>query len=145
VKFDKMKYLPLGYNTKDLEKHVKNKWRWEWLNEVEADGGKWGQWLKKPEISGVGFCEACGRTINYQSSGKKALRIHADDANHKKKVRTIKTNQVFIKTEKAKRISKLVKLKNRLMAKSNKPLKRRAEDSLTSQRKKQWKRIKVVI
>jgi len=91
-----MKYLPVGYNTKDLEKHVKNKWRWEWLNEVEADGGKWGQWLKRPEISGVGFCEACGRTINYQSSGKKAFRIHEDDANHKKKVRTIKTNQVFI-------------------------------------------------
>ena len=51
----------------------------------------------------------------------------------------------ILKAEKAKRISKLVKLKNRLMAKSNKPLKRRAEDSLTSQRKKQWKRIKVVI
>lgn len=89
-----MKYLPPGYNTKDLEKDVKNKWRWEWLNDVDADGVKWVQWLKKPEISGVAFCEACGKTINYKSSGKKAFRIHANDANHKKNVRTIQSNQV---------------------------------------------------
>lgn len=89
-----MKYLPPGYNTKDLEKDVKNKWRWEWLNDVDADGVKWVLWLKKTEISGVAFCEACGKTINYKSSGKKAFRIHANDANHKKNVRTIQSNQV---------------------------------------------------
>ena len=69
-----MKYLPPGYNTKELEKDVKNKWRWEWLSEVDEDGGKWGTWLKKPDISGVAFCELCGKTINYKSSGKKGLK-----------------------------------------------------------------------
>ena len=36
-----MMFLPMGYNTKDLKKALKNKWRWEWLSEVDKDGDKW--------------------------------------------------------------------------------------------------------
>ena len=32
-----MKFLPAGFNTKDLEKGTKNKWRWEWLSEVDEN------------------------------------------------------------------------------------------------------------
>ena len=91
-----MKYLPPGYNTKELESDVKNKWRWDWLNERAADGENWAEWLKKPDLSGVAFCEACGKTINYKSSGKKVFRLHAEDAYHKKNRQVIKTNQVCV-------------------------------------------------
>lgn len=89
-----MKFLALKSDTKLLEKDVKNKWRWEWLDEVDSQGQKYGEWLRKPDTAGMAFCEACGKTLNYKSSGKKAFRLHADDTNHKKSVRTIKSNQV---------------------------------------------------
>ena len=50
-----MKYLPPGFNTKALEESVKNKWRWEWLNERDAQGEKWAQWLKKSDVNGIAF------------------------------------------------------------------------------------------
>ena len=42
-----MKFLPPAYNTKDLEKTTKNKWRWDWLTEKDKDGDKWGGLAKK--------------------------------------------------------------------------------------------------
>ena len=68
----KMKYLPPGFNMKALEEGVKNKWRWEWLNEGDAQGEKWAQWLKKPDVKRIVFCDVCSKTINYKSNGKKA-------------------------------------------------------------------------
>ena len=90
-----MKFLPAGYNTDDQERKQTNKWRWQWLNEVDSEGDKWGLWLRKPDIAGVAFCEFCSKTIKYGSSGKKAIRSHADkDEKHKSAKKTVRTNQV---------------------------------------------------
>jgi hypothetical protein len=89
-------YLPPGYNTKELESGVKNKWRWEWLNERGSLGEKWGDWLKKPNTPGSAYCEICFKTINYKSNGKKAFKSHAEDVTHLKNYRTWKSNQVNI-------------------------------------------------
>ena len=70
-----MKFLPPGYNTKELEQPAKNKWRWQWLSEVYSKGVKWSDWLQKIEVCGVAFCGLCGKTINYKSNGKKALKL----------------------------------------------------------------------
>ena len=53
-----MKFLPAGYNTKELEKQSKgsNNWRWLWLNEIDSEGDKWGLWLRKPDISEFQSC-----------------------------------------------------------------------------------------
>ncbi|XP_060584206.1 uncharacterized protein LOC132740343 [Ruditapes philippinarum] len=96
-----MKCLPPGFNTNDLEKGAKNKWRWEWLAEKDSKGEKWDAWLKKPNAMGIAFCEACSKTINYKSNGKKVLRNHAEDEDHKKNLRTVKTNQVLPGSSKA--------------------------------------------
>ena len=51
--------------------------------------------LKKPDNSGMAYyCDACGKTISYKSSGKKAFHLHAEDAKHKASFRTVKSNQV---------------------------------------------------
>ena len=89
-----MKFLPPGYNTKELEQPAKNKWRWQWLSEVDSKGVKWSDWLQKIEVCGVAFCSLCGKTINYKSNGKKALKLHCEDANHQKNHRVVKTNTV---------------------------------------------------
>ena len=65
-----MKFVEINFDTKRT-RH-KNKWRWEWLNEKDSLGRNWSEWLRKPDIAGVGFCEAC-KTILYKSNGKKAL------------------------------------------------------------------------
>ena len=52
------------------------------------------EWLKKIDVAGMAFCDVCGKTINYRSSGKKAFRVHAEDSNHKAKLKIIKSNQV---------------------------------------------------
>ena len=41
-----MKTFPPGYNTKEIEKASKNKWRWKWLSELDTRGNKWGNWLR---------------------------------------------------------------------------------------------------
>ena len=89
-----MKFLPRDSNTKVLEKDAKNKWRRSWLDERDSQGQKFDEWLKKPDITGIAFSETCGKTINYKSSGKNALRLHAEDAKHKPSLRTVKSNQV---------------------------------------------------
>ena len=85
----KMKILPPGYNTKEIEKASKNKWRWEWLSELDTRGNKWGNWLRKPDVAGVAFCDCCNKTIKYGSSGKKAVKKHSDDPNHQKNMKTV--------------------------------------------------------
>ena len=90
-----MKFLLEGYNTKELEKMSKNKWRWEWLTECDLNGDKSGIWLRKPDIPGVAFCECCAKTIKNGSSGKKGLKNHTNEHNHLQNKKTVKTNQVF--------------------------------------------------
>ncbi|KAH3724684.1 hypothetical protein DPMN_050507 [Dreissena polymorpha] len=43
-------YLPPGYNTKELECGVKNKWRWEWPIERDSRGEKWEDWFKNKAL-----------------------------------------------------------------------------------------------
>ena len=95
-----MKILPVGYNTKQLEANIKNKWRWEWLSESDSRGEKWGDWLQKPEASGMAFCQYCNKTMNCKSNGKKSIRLHAEDAAHLQNKKIVKTNQVRLKLRK---------------------------------------------
>ena len=67
-----MKFVDINFDTKRLEQDIKNKWQWNWLNERDSLGQNWSEWLQKPVIAGVGFCEAC-TTLLYKSNGKKAI------------------------------------------------------------------------
>jgi hypothetical protein len=89
-----MKFLHEGFNTKDIKKSTKNKWRWEWLSKCDRNGDNYGNWLKKPDVPGVAFCTVCRKTIKYGSSGKKRIKTHTDDPNHMKNKLTVKHNQV---------------------------------------------------
>lgn len=91
-----MKFLPAGFNTKELERGEDNKWSWNWLKEIDSNGDKWSLWLRKPDIAGKAYCECCDKLLNYGSSGKSALKKHANKyADHQKKKRSVKTNQVI--------------------------------------------------
>ena len=57
---DKMKILPLNTDN-SLEKGVKNKWRWECLEEKDVEGERVGG-KKQQNTLAVSFCEPCGKT-----------------------------------------------------------------------------------
>ena len=84
-------YLKFGEAIANIDvtkdgKPIKNRWQWSWLSEVSGDGYKFETWCKKPPRSGVCMCTLCGKSIVYGTSGKKALRKHADLDEHKKAV-----------------------------------------------------------
>ena len=58
-----MKFVDINFDTKRLQQDIKNKWRWEWLNVRDSLGQNWTDWLQKPDIAGVEFYEAGGKTI----------------------------------------------------------------------------------
>ena len=37
----KMKFLPLQYDTKEIEKSSKNMWQCKWQSEFDVSGSKW--------------------------------------------------------------------------------------------------------
>lgn len=90
-----MKFLDKGTNVKVLEKDVKNKWRWEWLEEIDESGQKYEKWLKNRTYTVCFVIPAERQSVfNYKSSGKKAVKSHSTNNMHKRNVVIIKTNQV---------------------------------------------------
>ena len=80
----KMKILQPEADTKQLDKFVKNRWRWQWLTEKDSFGRVLSGWCKKIDKAGLAFCELCSRTINFGSIGKRALHKHSKDPDHLK-------------------------------------------------------------
>lgn len=90
-----MRILKRDTDTKSLETKVKNKWRWPWLDERDSDGRQWGDWCQKIDVAGSCLCSPCSKVLSYASNGKKALRLHAEDAQHRKNVRLVKSNELL--------------------------------------------------
>lgn len=70
-------------------KSVRNKWQWSWQNET-IDGFAVGLWCEKIDQPGVCYCNVCGKTIVYGSSGKKAIVKHGNLDDHKAALRAVK-------------------------------------------------------
>ena len=77
-----MKEIPVGSDVAAIESSVKNKWRWAWLTEDE-DGAIFGTWCKKTNQLGACLCMVCHKSLTYETSGKRALVLHARDQGHK--------------------------------------------------------------
>ena len=73
-------------SVKDIDKTVKNKFRWSWLQEkVKLDGNDLSfECFKKLTSPGHVLCTLCTDKINYASSGKKALQKHVSSPKHVK-------------------------------------------------------------
>lgn len=87
-------YLKFGEDITNIDvtdegKPIRNRWQWSWLSEVSDDGFEFNTWCKKPRKSGVCMCTVCGKSVVYGSSGKKALKKHANLEDHKTAVRSL--------------------------------------------------------
>ena len=56
-------------NVKDIDKSVKNKFSWAWLEEKDCNGEFLKDYIKKYNEPGVAYCDSCRDKINYGRNG----------------------------------------------------------------------------
>lgn len=79
---------------KTIDKTVKNKFKWEWLQEKLDGGGYFSDIFRKLKEPGFVYCTTCTDRINYGSSGKKALLAHVKRPSHLKKQKEKKADSL---------------------------------------------------
>lgn len=84
-----MEFLSPGTETRLLEKGIKNKWRWAWLEERGQDGKPLSSWCHKLAVPGACFCVVCHKKLLYATSGKKTLLRHDFDKAHRAAVQAL--------------------------------------------------------
>ncbi len=80
---------------KEIEAGVKNKFRWNWLEEKDADGHFLSDNIRKLNVAGQCKCIVCNVIIKYGSSGRKSLVGHGRTENHKQMRRLKETNETL--------------------------------------------------
>lgn len=78
-----------GCDVSEIDKSVKNKWRWAWLSEVGLNGKPFNSWVKKIKQPGMSICTACHRRLKYGNNGKKVLARHQQEVSHNAAVRAL--------------------------------------------------------
>ncbi|KAM9424389.1 uncharacterized protein KZ484_001126 isoform 2-T2 [Pholidichthys leucotaenia] len=84
---------------KEIDKIVKNKFRWDWLEkEIATDVGKktvtnlFSDFIRKVDCAGKAICTWCYDTIDYGGRGFKSLESHARSRKHVQEVKSRSTN-----------------------------------------------------
>ena len=80
---------------KEIEKGVKNKFKWSWLEEKDDNGDFLSGYIRKLQDSGYCYCLICDHKLNYGSRGRAALIKHAKTDFHVKLRDLTKTNQTL--------------------------------------------------
>ena len=57
-------------NISDIDKTVKNKFKWEWLTARDNNGDFYSEYIRKLSSSGMALCKWCNHKINYGTSGQ---------------------------------------------------------------------------
>ena len=66
-----------GTDLKLIDKDVKNRFKWSWLEEEDCNKMYLSDWTRKVNIAGKVMCKLCNDLVNYGSGGKKDLKRHA--------------------------------------------------------------------
>ena len=92
------KEVQRGANLKEIEKGVKNVFRWSWLEEKDGNDCYLSDYLRKIDLPGKIFCNVCDTILSYKGGGKKDLKAHALKSKHKDNLKLRKTNTVLPST-----------------------------------------------
>lgn len=82
-----MEFATKQVDVKKIDAPVKNKWRWDWLDDELMQ-----QYIRKVKVPGQAFCILCNRTLLYQSGGKRDLQRHMTGPVHLTAMKTVKSN-----------------------------------------------------
>ena len=88
---------------RELEKGVKEKWKWTWLddsteitlpNSSEKVKCNYGEFIRKINTPGKATCTLCDKLMNYGNRGKACLKSHFLTEEHRRRVKLRRTNYV---------------------------------------------------
>ncbi|GFR93736.1 DNA repair and recombination protein RAD54 [Elysia marginata] len=80
-------------DVKELDRSVKNRFNWAWLEEKDCNGDFLSDYIRKMPEAGVAWCISCQAKIVYGSTGKKVFHVHAKNSTHGKARRATKCSQ----------------------------------------------------
>lgn len=90
-------------NISEIDKGVRNKWNWQWLEEKDADGHFLSEYIRKVDRPGYAKCIICKCELQYGKGGKKDVVGHASKKKHQRnrKLRETQTTlpSIFQKTK----------------------------------------------
>ena len=85
------KVLQRTDDVKEVERNIRNKWNWSWLEEKDGNGDFMSEYIRKINQPGKATCVWCNKMLKYASGGKKLLMKHALSDVHLK-ARTARSN-----------------------------------------------------
>ena len=80
-------------NVKEIDKGVKNKFNWKWLESKDGNGDFLSSYIRKINVAGKVRCIVCGVILTYGSSGVKAIHNHCNSEAHRKSKKIRDGNQ----------------------------------------------------
>ncbi|KAK6964629.1 DNA repair and recombination protein RAD54 [Biomphalaria glabrata] len=69
-------------NLEEIDKSVKNRFKWAWLEEKDCRGHLFSSYIQKLEEPGVAWCILCKDKIKYGAAGRKCIKSHAVSKKH---------------------------------------------------------------
>ena len=87
-----MNFVDRKASIKDIDKSVKNKWNWNWLDKT-VHVLPLSIFIRKIDEPGIAFCVLCKANIKYGGKGFGSIRQHCERAPHKKSEDIKKANR----------------------------------------------------
>ena len=78
-----------------IDKGVKNKFKWNWLEEKDSNKMFYSDWVRKVDLPGRALCLLCNTLLKYGSQGKSALAVHAKKPVHKGVITAVSNNSTL--------------------------------------------------
>ena len=88
-------FLERTADLKAVENGIKNKFRWQWLEEKDCNGDYLSDFVRKLSKPGLAFCVFCDQRLDYSKKGKCHLKRHAESEGHKRCRNAVKSTQAL--------------------------------------------------
>ncbi|KAJ8043861.1 hypothetical protein HOLleu_11149 [Holothuria leucospilota] len=82
-------------NVKEIDKSVRDKWNWKWLEEKDRDGYFLSDYIRKIDRPGLARCIVCNCDLKYANGGKRDLVAHGNKKKHIKNRKVFTTNSTL--------------------------------------------------
>ena len=78
-----------------IDKEVKNKFKWHWLEEKDSNGMFLSGWVRKIDVAGKAICLICNCPLRYGGEGKSAFVRHARGDDHRNRIAAVANNSTL--------------------------------------------------
>ena len=65
-----MEFVTPLTDIRSLEKDIRNKFKWSWLEETDSNGDLLSSYIQKLKLPGLVYCNHCKAKVDYRGKGK---------------------------------------------------------------------------